>query len=100
MKDETLITNICTHMHHKFPPVTEHSDYVDPEGNQEGAFTRSMTKAECAYYLINSDYETYQMYCDLWKAYQEERAATMRLLSARKKLIKANYAYTIKKMKV
>ena len=100
MKDETLITNMAKHMPHKFPPVTEHAEYVDPEGLCEQPFTRSMTSAEICYYLMNSDYETYQMYCDLWNACKEERAQTMKLLSARKKLIKANYAYTTKKMKV
>jgi|688.fasta_scaffold01179_32 hypothetical protein len=100
MKDEAMIMKMAEHMPHKFPPVTEHSNYVDPEGLSEQPFTRSMTKAEMCYYLANADYETYQMYVSLWLAHLEARASTMKLLSTRKKLIKANYAYTVKKMKV
>jgi len=100
MKDEMLITNMAKHMPHKFPPVTEQAEYVDPEGLCEQSFTRSMTKAEICYYLINADEETYQMYCDLWRAHIEERAQTMKLLSIKNRLVRANLAYAKKKVKV
>lgn len=100
MMKEQMIMKMAEHMPHKFPPVTEHTEYVDPEGLSEQPFTRSMTKAEICYYLSNADEETYNMYCDLWKAHLEARAQTMKLLSIKNKLVRANLAYTKKKIKV
>lgn len=100
MRDEKMIMNWVKHMPHKLPPVTEQSDYVDPEGTHEGTFTRSMTQAEACYYLINCDDDTYAMYQSLWHNHLEARAQELRLLGFRKKLIKANIMLTKQKMKV
>ena len=99
IKDEKEIIKWATHMPHKFPPVVEESDYVDPEGLVE-TFTRSMTKAEICFYLTVCDVDTYTMYKHLWQSHLQVREEEQRLLSYKKRLVTANINLVKQKVKI